>query len=40
MENLDKIIAKIQGLLKLAQDNPDDEEGQTALNGTAFVAEI
>ncbi len=31
MENLDKIIAKIQGLLKLAQDNPDDEEGQTAL---------
>lgn len=28
MDNLDKIIAKIQGLLKLAQDNPDDEEGQ------------
>lgn len=31
MDNLNKIIAKIQGLLKLAQDNPDDEEGQTAL---------
>lgn len=31
MDNLDKIIAKIQGLLKLAQDNPNDEEGQTAL---------
>lgn len=31
MEELDKIIAKIQKLMKLAQDNPNDEEGQTAL---------
>lgn len=31
MDELDKIIRKIQDLMKLAQDNPDDEEGQTAL---------
>lgn len=31
MGELDKIIAKIQDLMKLAQDNSDDEEGQTAL---------
>lgn len=31
MGELDKIIAKIQNLMKLAQDNPNDEEGQTAL---------
>lgn len=29
MEN--KIIGKIQNLLELAYDTPDDEEGQTAL---------
>lgn len=31
MDELDKIIRKIQDLMKLAQDNPNDEEGQTAL---------
>lgn len=31
MDELDKITRKIQDLMKLAQDNPDDEEGQTAL---------
>lgn len=31
MDELDKITRKIQDLMKLAQDNPNDEEGQTAL---------
>ncbi len=31
MDELDKIIHKILDLMKLAQDNPNDEEGQTAL---------
>ena len=29
--NTEKIIEKIKNLVKLAQDNPSDEEGQTAL---------